>query len=114
MTRDVSTVSCVKRRGVEVLEKIRGYGHGGPRTARISAIRSTHGRRRVARGGEERGTGERGSEAELEDDGDRGRWTVRESARRGFQGTRTLRGTPWERHSGQTDTDIETRLPTIR
>lgn len=24
-----------------------------------------------------------------------------------------LRGTPWERHSGQTDTDIETRLPTI-
>lgn len=24
-----------------------------------------------------------------------------------------LGGTPWERHSGQTDTDIETRLPTI-
>jgi len=28
MTRDVSTVSCVKRRGVEVLEKIRGSGSG--------------------------------------------------------------------------------------
>lgn len=24
-----------------------------------------------------------------------------------------LGDTPWERHSGQTDTDIETRLPTI-
>lgn len=53
----------------------------------------------------------------FEDDGDRRLWTVKKShvCSPGFQGTHALRGgTPWERHSGQTDTDIETRLPTIR
>lgn len=50
----------------------------------------------------------------FEDDGDQGRWT-KEVARLLARISRYthLEGTPWERHSGQTDIDIETRLPTI-
>lgn len=72
MTRDVSTVSCVKRRGVEVLEKIRGSGSGDKGRRGSTMGRYTAGDKR-------------GGEAGLEDDGDRRRWTVRESARRGFK-----------------------------
>lgn len=84
MTRDVSTIICVKRRGVGVNWTWRECGEAQAREMEDGEDPQWY----STAGGQIQG----GREAGFEDDGDRGRWIVgesRTSARQGFKGTRT-------------------------